>query len=237
MNDHDNSVQDDGAHARLDGAPRQRLSAAACGRPGDGRGGADLHSGWRDAVCRPGRSGGAGRELGVGTPGARQGGRHRRGGADRHGRPGRDTCRGRFRRPGPAGAADRGHPGDAAESRAQQPFLCARRVLCGAADGRFDLAAVGCVAGLAGGGVSYRHRGDRRYRGLSGRPAVRAVQVVAERFAQQDLGGSDRRVGRECGRRRPFLVRGPGSFRRTGWRLPGPSWLSWRRPAIWPSLP
>ena len=41
--------------ARLDGAPRQRLSAAACRGPGDGRRGADLHSGSRDAVCCPGR--------------------------------------------------------------------------------------------------------------------------------------------------------------------------------------
>ena len=143
----------------------------------------------------------------------------------------------RLRRPGAPGPADRGHPGHAAEPRAQQPVLRSRRLLCRPARSRPHLAALGRHAGAA-----RRHlRHHRRHRLGHGR-------------IPQSVGCW---VGRSCGRAFRPTRRGPvssahcwqapSSVRSSGlpfrtlpscaWRRPVLCCQSWLRLAISPSWP
>ena len=215
MSEHDDPAQDDGAPHGWTRAPRQRLSAAACCRPGDGRGG-----GWPSlwpASCRlPCWS--CWRRWCVSWEWGRL----------VHGTE--------------AGIVVAVQIGTAALAAVLAAFgfvglgllalpigailamlLSLGRNSLFSALGVFyaGLPAVAliwlrvrCVAGPAGGGLPDRHRRHRRHRGLPGRPAAGRAEAVAARFAQQDLGGPDRRAGRERHRRRAVLVRGAGRFRR-----------------------
>ena len=124
-----------------------------------------------------------------------------------------------LRRPRAAAAADRGHPGDAAEPRAQQPVLGARGLLCRPARRRPDLAALRRAAGAAG-----RHL---RRLSSSSPPTPRASwpagcwagpKLWPRVSPNKTWAGLVGALAASVDRRRAVLVRRSGAARPCGWR-------------------